>query len=205
MKHSFFSERDEKEKRVDKIVIKVRLEGARQMTGRGNTPLGKKANQRALFGGTIGGFLAAAPMAVFMLAVQRLLPQGQQYALPPQRITDALTHRFGLNKHMNRRELRIAALVAHFIYSGAVGSFYQPLTRRITLPTVLRGTLFGIVVWFIGYVVLVPILNIPQSSSAQMQPLPGNLMMIATHIVWGTITGEIVLFLERHFHSKQMF
>ncbi len=170
-------------------------------TGRENFPLDKKVDQISLFSGTIAGFLAAAPMAVFMLAVHRFLPQWQQYALPPQRITDALASRVGLKKHMNGRERRIAAIVAHFIYSAAVGTFYQPLTRKIALPTVLRGTLFGIFVWSIGYAVLVPLLNIPQSSSAQRQPLARNLMMIAAHIVWGTITGPIVLFLERHFHS----
>ncbi|HCI79044.1 MAG TPA: DUF1440 domain-containing protein [Ktedonobacter sp.] len=153
--------------------------------------LHEQEGQQAWLSGTLGGFLAAAPMGVFMIIVHSFLPKWQQYALPPERITDALAARVGLRKKMDGEQHWIATIVAHFLYSAFVGTLYQPLTRRITLPTILKGTLFGVFIWAVGYAVLVPLLKIPESSSAQKQPLPRNLMMIAAHVVWGILTAEI--------------
>ena len=41
----------------------------------------------SLLKGALAGFLATAPMTVFMLTTQRFLPKGQQYELPPELIT----------------------------------------------------------------------------------------------------------------------
>ena len=153
--------------------------------------LKEKRDQRPLLGGAIGGFIAGAPMGMFMLAVHSFLPKWQQYPLPPLLIVKSLASRVGLKKEMTGQQERISTVVAHFIYSGFVGIFYRPLTKKIALPTLIRGTIFGVLIWGISYLVLVPLLNIPRSSSAQEQPLQRNLMMIVAHIIWGVITGEI--------------
>jgi hypothetical protein len=41
--------------------------------------------------GAFAGLLATVP--IFMLAAQRILPQGQQYALPPEKLTDKFAKR----------------------------------------------------------------------------------------------------------------
>ena len=72
-----------------------------------------------------------------------------------------------------------------------------PLHKRVPLPTVAQGVLFGLVVWAGSYLGLLPLLGI--SASGDREPLRRNLMMIAAHTVWGAAMGATanVLFREQ--------
>jgi putative membrane protein len=85
-------------------------------------------------------------MTLFMLAAQRILPQWQQYALPPEKLTEKFVRRIGLRKQMDKPQLLIASLVSHLGFGATVGAIYGPLTRIVPLPSVLKGIVFGIVV-----------------------------------------------------------
>lgn len=139
--------------------------------------------------GATAGLLGTIPMTIFMLAMHRLLPKWQQYALPPQEITDELADRADLKKRMDNEERLGAAIVSHFGYGAAMGVIYGLISKRIPLPYLLKGTLFGLVVWVASYLGLLPALRISQS--ADEEPVRRNLLMIAAHIVWGSTTGII--------------
>jgi putative membrane protein len=134
-------------------------------------------------------------MTIFMLATQRFLPKRQQYRLPPEMITSELAHRAHVRHHLNKQMVLGATLVSHFGYGAAMGAAYAPLYRRVPLPAILQGILFGLVVWAASYLGLLPLLGI--SASGNKEPLRRNLMMIAAHTVWGAAMGATSTLLFR--------
>jgi uncharacterized membrane protein YagU involved in acid resistance len=139
--------------------------------------------------GALAGFIATVPMTVFMLTTQRFLPKGQQYELPPELITKELAHRAHIRWHMNKTQILAATLLSHFGYGAAMGALYSPLHKNLPLPGVLKGVIFGFVVWAGSYLGLLPLLGI--SESAHKEPVRRNLMMIAAHLVWGLTMGLV--------------
>lgn len=142
-----------------------------------------------LFLGATSGLIGTIPMTIFMLTMHRFLPKWQQYALPPEEITDELADRADLKKHMDKKQRLGAALVSHFGYGATMGAIYSLISKRIPLPYLLKGTLFGLVVWVGSYLGLLPSLEISQS--ADVEPVRRNLLMIAAHIIWGSTTGIV--------------
>jgi len=149
--------------------------------------------------GSLAGLIATVPMTLFMLAVQYLLPQWQQYALPPERFTDKIAKRIGLRKHMDKPQLLVASFVSHLGFGVAMGAIYGPLTRIVPLPSVLKGTVFGLVVWLAVYLGWLPAIGM--SEAATKQPIQRNTLMIVAHLVWGAGTGGVMTLLEGVFDS----
>jgi putative membrane protein len=143
--------------------------------------------------GAIAGFAGTVPMTVFMLTTQRFLPHGQRYALPPEIITKELAHRAHVRQHMNKKLVLCATLVSHFGYGAAMGALYAPVTGKLPLPAIVKGILFGLMVWAGSYLGLLPLLGLWES--AYVEPSRRNLMMIAAHVVWGASTGATAGFL----------
>src|SRR5437660_9844395 len=106
---------------------------------------------QTLLKGALAGFIATIPMTIFMLATQRFLPKGQRYDLPPEIITKELAHRAHVRHHLNKQQVLGATLVSHFGYGASMGAVYSLLGKRIPLPTVVQGVLFGLVVWAGSY------------------------------------------------------
>lgn len=158
----------------------------KMMTPYQNVPFLQQRGFPLLLGAT-AGLIGTIPMTIFMLAMHRFLPKWQQYALPPQEITDELADRADLEKHMDKKQRLGAALISHFGYGAAMGAAYSLISKRIPLPYLLKGTLFGLVVWVASYLGLLPALGISQS--ADEEPVRRNLLMIAAHVVWGSTTG----------------
>lgn len=139
------------------------------------------------------GALATVPMTIFMLTTQRFLPGEQRYALPPEIITRDLAHRVHIKPFLNKKQIRVATLFAHFGYGSAMGVVYHFVwrwlpgreKRRVLAP--LQGLLYGFAVWAGSYLGLLPLLRI--SASGQREPGRRNLMMIAAHEVWGAALG----------------
>ena len=75
-----------------------------------------------------------------------------------------------------------------------MGAIYGPLTRTVPLPSVLKGIVFGIVVWLAVYLGWLPAVGM--SEAATKQPIQRNALMIAAHLVWGAVTGGVMNLLE---------
>ena len=139
--------------------------------------------------GTIAGLIATLPMTLFLFIIQRLLPRWQQYALPPEKVTEEMAERTDTDKYLDKPRLVGSSIVSHFGYGAAMGALYTTLTQQIKLPPLLKGTLFGIVIWAASYLGWMPLANI--SVAATKEPIRRNMMMILAHVVWGSVTGVV--------------
>src|SRR5581483_3021185 len=55
--------------------------------------------------GAIGGTIGTVPMTLFMLAMHRLLPRWQRYALPPEEITHEAAEKAHVREHMTKEQV----------------------------------------------------------------------------------------------------
>ncbi len=143
----------------------------------------------------VAGFTGTGPMTAFMLLTQRLLPKGQQYALPPEIITQDVARRLHWTFHLNKGQLLLATTAAHFGYGAVIATLYQPLEKRLSLPAAMKGALFGFLIWAGSYLALLPIGG--SSESAPKEPLQRNLLMILAHLIWGSTLGLVSKRLEQ--------
>ena len=150
-----------------------------------------------VFSSTLAGFIATFPMTIFMLLTQRYLPHGQRYDLPPEIIVKDMAQRAHIKQHMNKFQILAATLVSHFSYGATVGLLYPPLSKKLSLPTAIKGAIFGFLIWATSYLGLLPLLGL--SENAPREPGRRNLMMIAAHLIWGS---SLALISDTLAHSK---
>lgn len=149
----------------------------------------------AIVKGALAGFAGTVPMTIFMLATQRFLPKGQHYDLPPELITKDIARKAHVRWHMSKGQILVATLVVHFGYGATMGAIYAPIEKsiplsfekRIPLAALLQGILFGVLIWAASYFALLPLLGIAES--AEKEPVQRNLMMLAAHVIWGSVMG----------------
>src|SRR5256885_13098520 len=100
-----------------------------------------------LLDGALAGVGATVPMTIAMELMHGALPEHEQYPLPPREITEKLTRESGVRERLNEPVQLNATLVSHFAYGAAVGALYAPLSRRLPLPPVVGGAVYGLAVW----------------------------------------------------------
>jgi uncharacterized membrane protein YagU involved in acid resistance len=135
------------------------------------------------FASAVSGFLATVPMTIVMEAMHRRLPWRERYALPPREITMNLADAAGVKKQLPEGGRFAATMAGHFGYGTLVGALYAPLSRKVQAPAVVKGALFGILVWTVSYLGVLPVIRV--LPPATEQPQRRNELMIASHIVWG--------------------
>ena len=145
---------------------------------------------RKLVQGAASGFIATAPMSLFMLIGWRLLPQREKYPLPPRLITEEITERVGLEDRMGEGELVGLTIFSHFGYGALFGSLYALFDNRIAMHSSLRGALSGLALWIASYLGWLPAMGILRP--ATRHPWRRNLLMIVAHLVWGLSLGEVM-------------
>lgn len=144
--------------------------------------------------GLIGGIVATGPMTVAMILWHRRLPAGQRYPLPPREIMGEIATKAGVRQELSESGESAATLLAHFGYGSAAGLLYGPLAGYVKLPGVLKGILFGLVVWTSGYLGLLPASGILKP--ATQHPPARNFLMIGAHVIWGAVLGYFVELIE---------
>ena len=149
-----------------------------------------------LFNGALAGTLATAPMTVFMVAMHRLLPRHEQYPLPPSQVTATAEAKSGVQEHVDREQHVAVTLLSHFAYGAAAGAIFAPIAKALPIPAVWSGIGYGLVVWTISYLGLLPALGLLRPATEQ--PARRNALMIVAHIVWGSVTGLLLDRLERN-------
>ena len=97
---------------------------------------------------------------------------------------------------MNKKQILIATTVSHFGYGAATGVLYSPLSKKVPLPAVVKGVLFGLFIWAASYLGLLPMIGM--SASGHREPVRRNLMMIAAHAVWGATMAVVAELLIDH-------
>ena len=140
--------------------------------------------------GLIAGFLGTAAMTVAMVAMHRRLPPGQRGPLPPYHISMAAAERAGMKPHMTVNSRFATTMVLHFAYGSAVGALYIPFARLVPVMHPLKGMVFGVLVWAGSYLGWLPLAGL--LSPATRHPAARNGLMIAAHLVWGTVIATWV-------------
>jgi uncharacterized membrane protein YagU involved in acid resistance len=140
-----------------------------------------------LAAGAVAGFVGTAPMTVVMEGLRRLLPEHEQYPLPPREITEETAHKAGADGSLNEPLLKALTAAAHFGYGAAVGCGYGALARYLPGPTACKGMTYGLAVWAGSYLGLVPALGL--LAPATEHPPRRTALMIAAHLVWGAATA----------------
>ena len=147
--------------------------------------------------GLIAGFLGTAAMTVAMVALHRRLPPEQQGPLPPYHISMAVAERVGIKRYLSPNSRFATTLALHFAYGSAVGSLYFPFARLLPGPYPLKGLLFGGLVWTGSYLGWLPVTGL--LTPATRHPAGRNCLMIAVHLVWGSV---IALAIQRFIPAR---
>ena len=145
--------------------------------------------KRNMLSGAVAGFAATAPMTAAMVAMHRHLPRQERYPLPPRQITEELAEEAGINDELSEPHWRAATLFNHFACGAAAGAVYAPLARDVPIHPVAKGVAFGLAVWTVSYLGLLPAAGI--LPPATRHPARRNALMIAAHVVWGAATGVL--------------
>lgn len=145
-----------------------------------------------MLSGAIAGLIATAPMAVVMEeALFRMLPPREQYPLPPSEITATWADTLGGRHDLGAQEHRGLTLTNHFGYGAATGALYgqisSALRANVSVAPTVTGIVWGLVVWSVSYLGLLPVLGILRP--ATQPPAGRNLLMIMAHVVWGSVLG----------------
>jgi uncharacterized membrane protein YagU involved in acid resistance len=145
-----------------------------------------------MMAGAVAGFVATAPMSAVMWIWHRRLPWNQQDPLPPKQITVNALDAANLDDDLSPAQIAALAALNHFGYGAATGSIYGGLTsaRRPASP-LLSGIEYGLFVWGISYLGLMPSLGLYRA--AIREPADRNWLMLTAHIIWG---GSLGLFTE---------
>lgn len=146
--------------------------------------------------GAGAGSVGTIPMTLFMFAAHQLLPGWQKYALPPEKITEEAAERADIE--LDKPQLLGASLVAHLGYGASMGSLYNMFARKVEVPAVVKGGVFGVVVWAASYLGWLPAANF--SEAASEEPMKRNMLMIGAHIIWGMTTAVVIDQVERRLH-----
>jgi uncharacterized membrane protein YagU involved in acid resistance len=141
----------------------------------------------SIFKGALAGFIATIPMTMVMLALYQWLPWHERYPLPPWRITYRMLRRSGAEEHMEGDEQEAVALVNHFGYGAATGALYGLLARIFSIRSIWGGVVFALSVWAGSYLGWLPATRL--SPPATNEPARRNILMIASHVVWGSAMG----------------
>lgn len=144
---------------------------------------------RAMLRGASAGLIATGPMTAAMLLMHRLLPPREQYPLAPRLITETLTKKAGIRDALDPAALRDLTLINHFGYGAAAGAVYGVLESHLPWAPPLRGSAFGVGVWCVSYLGLLPVLGLLRP--ATRHPAERTVLMIVAHVIWGGILGVL--------------
>lgn len=153
-----------------------------------------------LFAGALAGLVASIPMALVMMGLNKILPRQKQSlwdrfrALPPKQITARVARRSGLGQAVAPgQKWEGLTWLAHLGYGAATSTLYPLVTRPLPLPrnrpaaNMVRGMLFALTIWAGSYLGWLPAVNI--MPPATKQPARRNIILIASHLVWGSLIG----------------
>src|SRR5436190_20859903 len=110
--------------------------------------------------GFICGVAATGPMSAIMVAIHRRLPERERYPLPPREITTKAVEKIAGRNAGDPAVRSALTWLAHFGYGGAAGALYAQGQSLGPQQIPSRGLLFGLIVWVVSYLGLMPGLQV---------------------------------------------
>ena len=133
---------------------------------------------------TIAGAAATAPMTAVMIGLHKVMPGEPNRPLPPEEAVDKAADAAGLPDPGPG-----GTLAAHFSYGAAAGVAYLPFAGKSGMNPAAEGALFGLAVWGGSYLGLMPATGLYKSATEDATSR--NILMVASHLVWGAALGLI--------------
>ncbi len=140
--------------------------------------------------GALGGISATGPMTIGMICLHRRLPHRHRYALPPREITLHAVKALGLQGKLGSTARAAITLINHFGYGALAASVYSLVEARVPTSPIVKGPLFGALVWLVSYLGLLPATGVLESATEH--PRSRNALMFAVHLLWGLVVGVFV-------------
>jgi uncharacterized membrane protein YagU involved in acid resistance len=147
-----------------------------------------------LLSGALAGVAATVAMTAAMRHLAERLPSEERYPLPPREIIGRVA---GEDPGVSTREavegderMAAASLAAHALYGAATGALFALQPRR----GLGEGAGYGIGVWTASYLGWLPATGILKP--ATQHPVERNLVMLASHVVWGATLAASLRELE---------
>jgi len=137
--------------------------------------------------GAVAGGIGTIHMTLFMLIAHKALPNWQQSALPPEKITDELAKRADI--HLQKPQLLATSLTSHFGYGASMGSLYMTFVSKLKFSPLIKGSLWGLVIWGGSYLGWLPAGRFAAAGPNETQQR--NALMIIAHLIWGSATGIV--------------
>lgn len=106
-----------------------------------------------------------------------------------------LAGKFGVRRRMDEKQRTVTALTAHFAYGTGAGAVYGPVSRLVPLPPVVKGAVYGLLVWAASYMGWLPVMDMPEAATDETAKR--NAMMIVAHLVFGSVLGVLADLLDR--------
>ena len=152
--------------------------------------------------GFIAGGLATLPMTLAMTTLHKAFHRTKKHPLPPEKVSMEVLEATSIKEKRDGKPRHRLFWLSHLLYGACAGALYVPFAQRGSLAPVIQGGIYGIVIWALSYLGILPSLKLypsPIRQSAQTQ-----VEMVTAHIVWGTILGVLVdqfLHPRRHRYS----
>jgi hypothetical protein len=141
----------------------------------------------SLAAGALAGLVATAPMSLAMEALHKRLAFRHRHPLPPRHIVERALGKLGIGHRAAEEERRALTIAAHFGYGAAAGALYGALAGPMRPPPLPAGVGFGLFVWAISYLALMPMAGLFRRPGREAGERKG--LMIAAHVVWGAALG----------------
>ena len=156
----------------------------------------------SLINSGLAGFLATAPMTLVIFGGRalRLLRTP-----PPVQITANVQRRLANDEDAPEDTpesvFQASWLLSHFGYGASCGLLYPLLGPLLPRPLALRGVAYGLAVWGVSYINLMPQLRL--YPPVREDRLSRAAVMIAAHVVYGVALSVLEWQLvRRNSHSR---
>ena len=113
---------------------------------------------------------------------------------PPVEITENVAEHAGEDPDRQSPEFQAAWLAAHLGYGAACGVIFAAIRPALPRSDLAAGLLFGVAVWGVSYIGLMPSLNL--YPSAQDDSNQRQAVMIAAHAVFGSALASVDRYLS---------
>lgn len=80
--------------------------------------------------------------------------------------------------------------LTHFGFGAAAGALYALHEEKVSGPPVVKGMVFGTLIWLTWYLGLWPLFRVLKP--ATQHPARRNALMIVSHLIWGAALDALV-------------
>lgn len=137
--------------------------------------------------GAVSGLAGTVAMTGVMYAGKAL---GFLTVVPPKEITRHAERHAGMQPRRQPRSIFTASwLASHAGFGATCGAIFALLRRVVPGPAAPLGVLFGLLVWAVSYIGLMPSLGL--YPAPEQDRSSRSAVMVAAHVAFGGVTAAV--------------